>query len=184
MLIVGLGNPGLKYQKTRHNTGFMFLDNLASKWGVDFKLNKELASFVATYDFNGQKHYLIKPITYMNDSGRAISLVMNYYKLNIKDLFVVYDDMDLETGHIRMRLKGSSGGHNGIKSIIAHVKTEDFMRLRIGIGNAKDDVIDYVLSKFSKKEALELSFVMEKSQEIMETVIKEGIEKAMNKYNG
>lgn len=184
MLIVGLGNPGLKYQKTRHNTGFMFMDSLAEKWGVTFKLNKDLASYITTYEYNGQKHYLIKPITYMNDSGRAVSLVMNYYNLKNQDLFVVYDDMDLETGHIRMRAKGSSGGHNGIKSIIAHTKTEEFARLRIGIGAPKDDVIDYVLSKFSKKEMVDLSFVLEDAKNIVETVIKDGLDKAMNRFNG
>ena len=132
-LIAGLGNPGAEYANTKHNVGFMLIDALAehlnaSAWKVDF------SSSVAEARIGGEKIFLVKPLTYMNNSGEAIGPMLSYYKLSSEDLIVVHDDMDIPVGTVRIRKKGSSGGHNGIKSILSHVDSEAFARVRIGIG--------------------------------------------------
>jgi len=185
-LIVGLGNPGKDYEKTRHNVGFMCLDNLKEKYNLDFRLKKEFKSEIATQTINGEKCVFIKPQTFMNLSGEALILVANFYKINNKDIYVIHDDMDLPLGSIRLREKGSAGGHNGIKNIILHLGTEDFNRIRVGISGHLDiDAKDYVLGRFSKEENETLIPTIEKISEAIEDIIS-GIDfqKVMQKYNG
>ena len=151
-MIVGLGNIGKEYDKTRHNTGFMVIDELAKKHDINnFKVQSD--ALIADFRVNGEKVLLVKPTTYMNDSGRAVRPLMDYYDVDLNDMIVAYDDMDMPVGKIRLRQKGSAGGHNGIKSIIAHVGTQSFNRVRIGIDHpTKESVVDYVLGKFRKEQ--------------------------------
>ncbi|AVK64409.1 aminoacyl-tRNA hydrolase [Lactobacillus sp. CBA3606] len=148
-MIVGLGNIGPKYAQTRHNVGFMIVDQLAEQLAVPFKTSKFEAE-VATGFVNGEKVLLVKPSTYMNDSGRAVGPLMTYYQLAAPDLLVVHDDLDLPVGKVRLKQKGSAGGHNGIKSILSHVGDPTFKRVKVGIEHPqKMSVVDYVLGKFT-----------------------------------
>lgn len=152
-MIVGLGNPGPKYTNTKHNIGFITLD----EWAFQHKAQFNKSKFDAYYleeRVAGEKVLLVKPMTYMNDSGRAVRPLMDYFDVELENLVVVYDDMDMPTGRIRLRQKGSAGGHNGIKSIIQHLGTEEFNRIRIGIGRPLPNttVIQHVLSPFPKEE--------------------------------
>lgn len=147
-LIVGLGNIGKEYDETRHNAGFMTIDHFAEKHGFEFNKQK-FDALIADGGVNGEKVILAKPTTYMNESGRSVRQIVDFYKLDPEDVLVVHDDMDLPTGRLRLRQKGSAGGHNGIKSIIAHLGTEKFKRLRIGIDHPeKQKVVDWVLTRF------------------------------------
>ena len=184
MIIVGLGNPGKEYAKTRHNIGFMFVDAIADSYKADFKLDKKLQCMKAEIIINGEKHILVKPITYMNLSGNSVRSVMDYYKKTPDDVIVIYDDMDLDLAKVRIRKNGSSGGHNGIKSIIACLNTQEFKRIRIGIGPHPQDAIDYVLGCFSKKEQAALDNVLMKSTNMIEDLIIKGMDYLMNNYNG
>ena len=150
--IIGLGNPGKSYEKTRHNIGFMVLDAIAKELKIDFK--SKFKAEIAQINHQGKALLLVKPQTYMNLSGESVRLIKDYYKLNDDDLLVVYDDLDLPVGKLRLREKGSSGGHNGIKSIHQHLGHSEFKRLRIGIDNNKlIPTADYVLGKFSAEES-------------------------------
>lgn len=154
-LIVGLGNPGKKYENTRHNVGFMFVDYMANYYNTSFskKGNYEIAEL----NISGEKVLLLKPLTFMNLSGEAVNSVVNFYKLEAADIIVIYDDLDMLFGKLRAKDNSSSGGHNGIKNIISHLHTQQFMRIKIGINNEyKKDVKSFVLSKFSKNEINEL----------------------------
>lgn len=152
-LLVGLGNPGPLYVKTRHNIGFMALDLFAMENNVNFKEEKKLKCLLGVTTIQGEKIYLCKPLTYMNLSGEAVSAVMNYYKINRQDLIVVVDDLDSNPGRLRLRADGSSGGHNGLKSIIAHLGTEEFKRIKIGIGRDRlIPVPDYVLGAIKEED--------------------------------
>lgn len=152
-LVVGLGNPGLKYKKTKHNIGFMCLDHYAKEHKLTFKKDNK---FKGEWVKQGNL-ILLKPHTFMNLSGESIQLMMNFYDIEIEDILVIYDDLDLPFNKLRLREKGSAGGHNGIKSIINHIKTEEFKRIRFGIdSNPVMETKDYVLSKFSKAEYKEL----------------------------
>lgn len=154
-VLIGLGNPGKKYEETRHNAGFMALDALAQKLGVKFSLKQEkFSAKIAVYGNGEKRTILVKPETYMNNSGSAVSAVMNYYKAGQEDLITIYDDKDLELGKIRTRKAGSSGGHNGMQSIIKSLKTNNVARIRIGISGPREeqDTKEHVLEKFSKKE--------------------------------
>ncbi|WP_265459829.1 aminoacyl-tRNA hydrolase [Enterococcus sp. HY326] len=148
-MIVGLGNPGSKYEKTKHNVGFMTVDRLADKYQVTFKENSFKAE-VGNFFLNGEKIYLVKPQTFMNESGKAVVPLMNYFGMYPEELLVIYDDLDLEVGKIRLRQKGGAGGHNGIKSIISHLNDNVFDRIKIGIGRPKGQmsVVNHVLSPF------------------------------------
>lgn len=160
-LIVGLGNIGEEYSKTRHNVGFMAIDYYASKHNIVFKEEKTMKGFIAKTNINGEKVIFLKPTTYMNLSGDSLILVKNYYKIDIKDILVINDDLDMPVGKVRFRASGSAGGHNGLKSIIANLGTQDFRRIKIGIDRSKViSVVDYVLSKFSIDDLnlLETSF--------------------------
>ena len=183
-LIAGLGNPGSEYVHTRHNIGFEVVENLAG--AHDIQMNK--TKFNALYGkgvIEGEEVLLVKPLTYMNLSGEAIAPIMNYFKIDLDDLLVIYDDLDLAVGKLRLRLKGSSGGHNGMKSIIQHVGSSDFKRMRVGIGRppGRQPVIDYVLKRFSKEEDPLIEEVIGKAIEACATWCREPFDKIMNKYN-
>lgn len=150
--IIGLGNPGTKYMKTKHNVGFMTVDEIADQKATSFN-KKQFEAEVAEYFENGEKILLIKPQTFMNESGRSVSPLMSYYNLQLKDVLVIYDDLDLSTGKIRLRTKGSAGGHNGVKSLISHLGTQEIQRIKVGIDRPLPgkDVISHVLGTFPKE---------------------------------
>jgi peptidyl-tRNA hydrolase, PTH1 family len=190
-LIVGLGNPEPKYDQTRHNIGFSALDELSRLWRIPLSENRkfhgEYGEGVAP---SGDKIRLLKPLTYMNRSGQSIQAVTSWYKLSPELVLVIYDDMDLSIGKTRLRLSGSAGGHNGMKSAIAHLGTQNFPRLRIGIGRPKnaassDDMgtVSHVLGRFSALENQLMSDVLRFVVECAELCLKQGVEKAMNVCN-
>lgn len=185
MVIVGLGNIGKEYENTHHNIGFMALDAIASSNNISFKLEKKFQAYIGEYIYRGEKHLLIKPTTYMNNSGIAIRLILDYYKKNENDLFVIYDDLDLPLGALRIRKDGSAGGHNGVKSIINHLGTNKWARLRVGIQKSKEmDTIDYVLSKFSKREMETIDNVLNIMPNLLDDLLNNGVDYIMNHYNG
>lgn len=185
MLIIGLGNPGKEYEKTRHNIGFMFVDYLADHFNATFKLEKKHQAMVAEIKINNEKHYLLKPMTYMNLSGIAVRSFSDYFKIPASDMLIIVDDLDLETGKIRIRKSGSSGGHNGLKSIFSHMATENINRIRIGINNSKlIDTKDYVLGRFSKSDEEQIKKTISLSTNIISDFANNGIDYIMNKYNG
>lgn len=185
--MVGLGNPGLKYEFTRHNIGFRTVDNLARDIETEFKKVKSYYSLISRGMINTHKVMLIKPQTFMNLSGRAVSKIVSYYKISFQDLLIVYDDLNLELGQVRIRKKGSAGGHKGIESIIQYLGSEKIPRLRIGIGNPlvnlNFDCVSYVLSNFNGDEKDKIKKVIQLSTKAIKIVIEDGFEKAMRKYN-
>jgi len=184
-LIVGLGNPGEKYARTRHNIGFDGLDALAKRHGLEFR-GKRANSLIAEGSIGGQRVALAKPQTFMNLSGQAVTALRSWYKLDAaKELLVVYDDMDLPFGKLRLRERGSAGTHNGMRSIVGQLGGSEFPRLRVGIDQApgKMDAAAYVLSRFSKAEEAELHFLLDTLSDAVELVVREGLPAAMNKYN-
>ncbi|MBE9046156.1 aminoacyl-tRNA hydrolase [Pleurocapsales cyanobacterium LEGE 10410] len=186
-LIVGLGNPEPKYDKTRHNIGFAAVDELAKVWQMPLKENKRFQGlFAEGVAPGGQKVRLLKPLTYMNRSGQSVRAVTDWYKLKPQAVLVIYDDMDLPVGRLRMRLSGSAGGHNGMKSIIAHLGGQNFPRLRIGIGKSDGNkgTISHVLGRFTPEETQTIAETLYVSVKAVELSLKEGIEKSMNRYNG
>lgn len=183
-LIIGLGNPENEYANTRHNMGFDVINEIAKKYDIQVTQSK----FVGLYGMGtieNEKVILLKPQTYMNLSGESIIKFKNFYKIEDKDLIVIYDDVDLEPGNIRVRKKGSSGTHNGMKSVIAHLHTENFARVRVGIGKPKikEDIINYVTCKISKKDKEPLEEGVVKASEAVIEIIKNNVDSAMNKYN-
>ncbi|MEM8719686.1 MAG: aminoacyl-tRNA hydrolase [Cyanobacteria bacterium P01_G01_bin.39] len=186
-LIVGLGNPEPKYDKTRHNIGFAAVDQLAKIWQMPLKENKRFQGlFAEGVTPGGQKVRLLKPSTYMNRSGQSVRAVTDWYKVPTQSVLVVYDDMDLPVGRLRIRLTGSAGGHNGMKSIIAHLGVKDFPRLRIGIGKSDGSkgTVSHVLGKFAPEESQTIEEILYVSVKAIELSLKSGIEKSMNRYNG
>ena len=186
-MIVGLGNPGSKYHETRHNVGFMLVDKLAKRENVSFSHDKIFQADIATTFIDGQKIYLVKPTTFMNESGKAVHALLAYYGLDERDLLVAYDDLDMVVGKIRFRQKGSAGGHNGIKSLIAHLKTQEFDRIKIGIGRPKQGmtVINHVLSKFDVEDRIEIDKTLEKLDSAVNFYLSEkDLDKVMRKFNG
>lgn len=185
MVIIGLGNPGKEYENTHHNVGFMFVDKVIDSLNINFKLDKKHQAYVAVANINNEKHYFLKPITYMNLSGKAVKSFLDYYKISEKEILVVSDDLDLPLSTIRIRKNGSAGGHNGIKSIINELGTSEFARLRIGIGRLNNkNVIDYVLSNFSSNEKETLSKTLEIAPNIFLDLVNNNLDYIMNKYNG
>lgn len=180
-LIVGLGNPGAKYETTRHNVGFLTADLLGDAFGVDIDL-KGLLCLHNSFRLGGEKVVVVKPQTYMNLSGDCVGQLARYYKVDHKDILVIADDLSLPVGTMRFRPKGSSGGHNGLKSIIAHLGGDDFPRLKIGIGRS-DDVIDYVLGHFGKEEWEKISAMMLLAVDAVKLWVTEGDQAVMNRYN-
>ncbi|MES1024124.1 aminoacyl-tRNA hydrolase [Gloeocapsa sp. BRSZ] len=189
-LIVGLGNPEPKYEQTRHNIGFAAVDALARSWKIPLSENRKFqGEFGEGVSPNREKIRLLKPLTYMNNSGQAIRAVVDWFKLPPESILVIYDDMDLPVGKIRLRLSGSAGGHNGMKSAIAHLDTQNFSRLRIGIGKPEQAVsnngktISHVLGRFSPTENQVVTKLLPLVVECVELCLKQGVEKAMNRYN-
>lgn len=184
-LIVGLGNPTGKYEKTRHNVGFEVIDYLVNRYGIALDTVKHKGMYGKGI-IEGKSVILLKPMTFMNLSGESVSGVANYYKIPAEDIIVIYDDINLDVGRIRIRKKGSAGGHNGIKNIIAHLGTQEFPRVRIGVGMKPGnmDLADYVLSRFSKDEEPLLQSGYERAGEVVALMVQDAIDKAMNDYNG
>jgi len=182
-IITGLGNVGNEYDKTRHNVGFDTVNYLAEKF--DVKLNKlKFNSVYGEMNINGEKVLLVKPVTYMNRSGLAVSEIMNYYKVPVENLIVIYDDIDIPVGTLRIRPNGSAGTHNGMRSIINSIKNENFPRVRIGIGRNPDmDLADYVLQRFSKDDREKVEDIIKSAGDACVEIIKENFESAMQKYN-
>jgi PTH1 family peptidyl-tRNA hydrolase len=186
-LIVGLGNPEPKYNQTRHNIGFEVINTLARTWQANLSENRRFQGlFAETIIPSGNKIRLLKPLTYMNRSGQSLRAVIDWYKIAPQSILVIYDDMDLPVGKLRMRLSGSAGGHNGMKSIISHLGSQNFPRLRIGIGKSDGDkeTISHVLGKFSPQEAKIIEEILYISLKAVELSLKEGVEQSMNRYNG
>ena len=186
-LIVGLGNPGDKYFETKHNVGFMLVDKLCKDLNLKFTVDKIFQSEIASTFLNGEKVYFIKPTTFMNESGKAVHALLTYYGLDIEDLLIIYDDLDMEVGKIRLRAKGSAGGHNGIKSIIQHIGTQVFNRVKIGIGRPKKgmSVVHHVLSKFDQEDYIGILQSIDKIDDAVNYYLQENnFEKTMQKYNG
>ncbi|HHW22854.1 MAG TPA: aminoacyl-tRNA hydrolase [Clostridiaceae bacterium] len=184
-VLAGLGNMGPKYERTRHNVGFDTIDFLAAKYRINsFKLKHK--ALIAEGIIQGHKTLLVKPQTYMNNSGEAIREIMDYYKIPPGNLVVIYDDVDIDVGRLRIRAKGSAGTHNGMRSILSHIKTENFPRIRIGIGKAPDnmDMADYVLSRFSEEERKLINDAIEKASLAAVTIVCASVEIAMSRYNG
>ncbi len=190
-LIVGLGNPGSKYNQTRHNIGFMAVDRLATAWQISLSENRKFQAIVGEgWRSPGAKVRLLKPQTFMNLSGQAIRAAVDWFKLPPESVLVIYDDMDLPFGKLRLRLSGSAGGHNGMKSAIAHLGTQTFPRLRLGIGSPRhqksDDesgAISHVLGTFTSQETALLDPLLKLTLEAVELSLTHGVEKAMNLYN-
>jgi PTH1 family peptidyl-tRNA hydrolase len=187
-LIVGLGNPGREYARTRHNAGFMLVEALGERWGrVTWNDDKKFRSRVAKTERAGQRLVLCEPQTYMNLSGEAVGALVEFYKISPKQVMVVVDDADLLFGQIRLRKSGSSGGHHGLESIEHHLGTQEFPRLRIGIGRTQSgvrEITNHVLGQFSAAESDLLEKVLKRASDQVECWLTEGIDKAMSKFNG
>lgn len=183
-IIVGLGNPGQEYSATRHNVGFFVVDELARRWGAQIWRNKFDAE-IAEHRSDGEQSLLVKPQTYMNLSGTAVGALVRWHKVSAEDVVVIYDDMDLAVGRLRLRTKGSSGGHRGIESLISHLGTDVFARVRVGVGRPPEGwtVNNYVLSKFSTEEAPLIKEAVERSAQAVECILAQGITKAMNTFS-
>ena len=184
-IIAGLGNPTLQYEGTRHNVGFDVIDTLADKYNISVDARKSRA-FIGKGMIEGQKVILVKPQTYMNLSGESIRGLVDYYKIDVEhELLVIYDDISLDVGHLRIRKKGSAGGHNGIKNIIANLGTQNFPRIKVGVGEKpkKYDLADYVLSHFSKAERELMEEGYQKAVKAVEMLLDGEMEAAMNEYN-
>lgn len=184
-IIAGLGNPGREYDGSRHNVGFMTIDKLADRYHIEIR-EKAHRAYIGKGMIEGQRVILIKPQTYMNLSGESIRSVMDFYKVELENLIVIFDDISLEPGQLRIRKKGSAGGHNGIKSIIAHLGTQDFARIKVGVGAKppKMDLAYYVLGHFSKGEKERMEQAYNDGAAAAAAMMAEGIDNAMNRYNG
>lgn len=185
-IIAGLGNPGRKYEGSRHNVGFCVIDELVEMYHIDHPVHFG-KSLLGKGRIGDKKVILMKPLTYMNLSGEAIREVVDFYKADPKDhLIVISDDIDLPTGHLRIRKKGSAGGHNGLKNIILHLGTNEFTRIRVGVGakpNAEYDLAKHVLGHFSREDAALMEEAEKKAAEAAACILEEGPDRAMNKYN-
>ena len=185
-LVVGLGNPGKEYEKTRHNCGFRALDVLAGKLGCKVDKGK-FQGLYGQVNYNGCKLLLLKPLTYMNLSGRSVLQLSAYYHVPPQRIIVLFDDISLEPGRLRIRADGSAGGHNGIKSIISEVGSQDFPRVKIGVGgkaHPEQDLADHVLSTFSASEEKALASTLERAADAALCIIEKGVPEAANRFNG
>ena len=200
-LIVGLGNPGAEYDRTRHNIGFMAIDRLATSWSISIGKEKRFYGIfgegrLSNRLANNGKMRLLKPTTYMNLSGQAVRACADWFKVSPENILVIYDDMDLPLGKLRLRPSGSAGGHNGMKSIISHLGTQNFPRLRLGIGRggkdnddsaivskANQNVTNHVLGGFSAKETKILPEILDLAESTVTSILADGLEKAMSLYN-
>lgn len=182
-LIVGLGNPGIDYEKTRHNTGFILLDYFVKEMGLTYsnKMNGMYAKGV----YNDQTYIVLKPLFFMNLSGTVVKKYIDYYKIDIKDVLIIQDDLDLPFGKIKIKAKGSCGGHNGIRNIIDNLQNENFGRIKVGISKVEKNLtIDYVLGKFNNEEFEKIAQICELSSKILKDFLVGDINKIMSKYNG
>jgi PTH1 family peptidyl-tRNA hydrolase len=184
-MIIGLGNPGKQYEKTRHNVGFHVIDELFDRFGAPVTQSKYNGMYTVVHRPEG-KVMLVKPLTYMNLSGECVRPLMDYFDVDVENIVVIYDDLDLSPGSIRLRQKGSAGGHNGMKSLIAHLGTDKFNRIRIGVGRPENGmkVSDYVLAPFSKEEAPLISDMVIKSSLACESWLEKPFLDVMNNFNG
>lgn len=182
--IIGLGNPGSKYKNTRHNIGFRVIDRLAEKLKVSVTKIKFKSVYGET-TYKGEKVLLMKPQTYMNESGQAVREMISFYKLEAKDILVVFDDIDIGFSEVKIRKQGSAGTHNGMRSIIYHIQRDDFPRIKIGIGkrHPRQDLADFVLSEFSKDEQKDVEIAIEDAADAILTFLDSGLDTAMNKFN-
>jgi len=186
-LIVGLGNPGRDYARTRHNAGFLLLDKLAAEWRVEWAERKKFSARVARADRGDRRVYLCQPATFMNASGEAVSALVKFHKVPLPHLLVAVDDADLPLGTLRLRPDGSSGGHHGLDSVERHLGTRAYARLRVGIGRCASDqreITDWVLAPFRKEEAPVLEKVLQTGCEQIECWLSTGVQEAMNRFNG
>ncbi|EIF2087352.1 aminoacyl-tRNA hydrolase [Clostridium perfringens] len=183
ILIVGLGNPGKQYEQTRHNIGFDVIDYMANKYNID--VNREKFKGICGEGFiENKKVILLKPLTYMNLSGESIRELANFYKLEDDEIIVVYDDISLDIGRLRIREKGSAGGHNGIKSIIQNLGGDKFQRVKVGVGQPKDNLVNHVLGKFSKEDREHIEKVIPVVSDAIVEIVKNDAKESMNKFNG
>jgi PTH1 family peptidyl-tRNA hydrolase len=185
-MVVGLGNPGRRYERSRHNVGFEVVDRLAADAGGAFRRRWRAKALVARVELAGQDAVLVKPETYMNRSGFAVSTLLRRQGLGVDRLLVVVDDVDLDLGRLRIRAKGSAGSHNGLKSIVAALGSTEFARVRVGVGGKPEggDMVDHVLRPMSSKERATLAETVVAATEAVEAVLREGLDWAMNKFNG
>ncbi|PRR85603.1 aminoacyl-tRNA hydrolase [Clostridium luticellarii] len=182
-LIVGLGNIGKLYEHTRHNMGFDSIDILSYKYNIPINRKK----FKGTYGegiIEENKVILLKPGTYMNLSGESVAEAVNFYKINCNNIIIIQDDIDIPVGKIRIKTHGSAGGHNGIKNIIFNLATDRFLRIKIGVGQPKGQLISHVLGKFNETDKMHVKKVLDASSEAVECILKSGVEEAMNRFNG
>lgn len=185
-IIVGLGNPEKKYENTRHNVGFIVIDKIAEKYGISV-LERKFKACIGKGIINGQKVVLVKPLTYMNLSGESVREVVDYFKVDSDtEVLVIYDDTSMEVGKLRIRKKGSAGGHNGIKSIISHLGSDVFVRAKVGIGEKppKFDLADYVLGQLTKEDHEHIDEAADKICQAVELLVYGQVDEAMNKFNG
>lgn len=184
-VVVGLGNPGKQYENTRHNVGFNVIDILAKEYDISVSKIKHKA-LIGEGRVGSEKVLLVKPQTYMNLSGETLIDMYNYYKVDMENIIVIYDDIDLDVGKIRIRKKGSGGTHNGMRSIIKCLGANDFPRVRVGVSKPKpgQDLADFVLSRFRKEENDDVELGLEKAAKAVDVMIKDNVDLAMNKYNG
>lgn len=186
-MIVGLGNPGSKYEKTKHNIGFMAIDNIVKNLDVTFTDDKNFKAQIGSTFINHEKVYFVKPTTFMNNSGIVVKALLTYYNIDITDLIVIYDDLDMEVSKLRLRSKGSAGGHNGIKSIIAHIGTQEFNRIKVGIGRPLKGmtVINHVMGQFNTEDNIAISLTLDRVVNAVKFYLQENdFEKTMQKFNG
>jgi peptidyl-tRNA hydrolase, PTH1 family len=185
-LIVGLGNPGADYAKTRHNAGFLLVEELAARWKADWKNERKFGARIARAGRGEKQALLCQPQTFMNLSGDAVGALKNFYRLPLNRLLVAVDDADLPLGEIRLRARGSSGGHHGLESIEQHLGSREFARLRIGIGRSDGarEITDYVLARFDAGESRLMEKVLDRAADQAECWLADGTEKAMNQFNG
>lgn len=183
-LIVGLGNPGKEYENTRHNMGFKVLNKLSKKYNIPITKSKFNGKY-GTGIIENEKVILLEPQTYMNLSGEAIKPMLDFYKVDYSNLLVIYDDIDVEPGKVKIRTKGGPGTHNGMKSVVKEIGTEEFPRIRVGIGRPihKDDEINYVIGAIPEEDLKRLDEGIEKAQKAVEEILRNGVDSAMNKYN-
>lgn len=185
ILIVGLGNPGREYENTRHNIGFRVIDRLSELYHIPLNQKKHKAIYGSGY-IEGEKVLLVQPQTYMNLSGESVGELAAFYKIPPEDVLVIFDDISLDVGQLRLRKKGSAGGHNGIKSLIAHLNSQDFPRIKVGVGEkpAGWDLADHVLAPFPKEVASDVETGIADACDACKTILCEGMEVAMNRFNG
>lgn len=182
-LIIGLGNPGKEYEKTRHNLGFDVIDCIGRKYNIQLNRRK-FKSIYGEGLIGNEKVILMKPQTYMNLSGESLIEAVNFYKVNNENIIVIYDDISLEVGRIRLRPQGSAGGHNGIKSIIANLNSDKFNRIKVGAGSPDGGLVSHVLGKFSKEQRDKIEKVLVVAADATEGIISKGMSEAMNQFNG